>query len=437
MIFFIIYYNYYTGNYVTDTNKTASCQDDYDPNSLDVTLAKEKIRQMLSTVTETETVTIREALYRTLAEDVLSSINVPAYTNSAMDGYAISSDDLVNTKTFSIAGTAFAGKPYTGSILPGQCIRIMTGAPICAGIDTVIMQEHVDIFDKQITLSDAYSSIHKAGQNIREKGEDLKQGSPAIKAGRRLSASDVGLLASLGISEVKIKRKLRIAILSTGDELRDLGEPLNEGQIYDSNRYTIYSMLNRPGIDIIDYGIVKDDPHLIRSAFQTASESADIIITSGGVSVGDADYVKQTLEELGTVNFWKIAMKPGRPLAVGKIKNAYFFGLPGNPVSAMVTFYQFLQPAIRQIMGQEQIENPSIQMKCISSLKKRPGRVEFQRGKIMTDENGLKVVKSTGNQGSHVLSSMSEANCFIILPMETGNVEADSLVEVQPFDGLI
>jgi len=418
---------------VSNSKQTTTCQDEYDPNSLDVIEARKRIKQMLTTATETENIAIREALDRTLAEDVLSSINVPAYTNSAMDGYAIAGDDIENIKLFSLVGTALAGKPYNNSVKSGECIRIMTGAPICKGVDTVIMQEHVEVNADQISLL----GTHKVGQNVREKGEDLAQGSPAIFAGRRLTPSDIGLLASLGISKVNVIRKIRVTILSTGDELKNVGEVLGEGQIYDSNRYTIYCMLHRIGVDITDLGIIKDNPEDIRTAFEHASKNADVIITSGGVSVGDADFVKQTLEELGTVNFWKIAMKPGRPLAVGQIKNAYFFGLPGNPVSAMVTFYQFIQPAIREIMGQTHFENPSIQLKCISKLKKRPGRIEFQRATIITSETGEKVVKTTGNQGSHVLSSMSEANCFIILPMESGNVEVNSLVEVQPFDGLL
>lgn len=417
---------------MTDSKNT-TCQDDFDPNSVNIIEAQKKIKSMLHAVSESETIMIRDALDRTLSTDVLSTIDVPAYTNSAMDGYAINGEDLEKMPSFTLVGIAYAGKPYNGSVKTGECIRIMTGAPVCEGIDTVIMQEHVTVDDKKITINGA----QKRGQNIREKGEDLKKGSPAIDAGRRLTASDIGLLSSLGIAKVSVKRKVRVAILSTGDELKDVDESLGAGQIYDSNRYTIYCMLLRLGVEIIDLGIIKDDPEDIKKAFEKAADSADVVITSGGVSVGDADYVKQTLEDLGTVNFWKIAMKPGRPLAVGQIKNAFFFGLPGNPVSAMVTFYQCVQPAIREIMGQTLVANPSVEMKCISKLKKRPGRVEFQRGVIITTDNGQKVVKSTGNQGSHVLSSMSEANCFIVLPMECGNVAENSVVEVQPFEGLI
>ncbi len=425
------------------SNTSASCQDDYDPNSLNVIEAQKRIKEMLTVVSESENIAIRDALDRTLAADVLSTISVPPYTNSAMDGYGINGDDLKNTTAFLQIGIAYAGKPYNGSVKSGECIRIMTGAPICDGVDTVIMQEHVtadankNTETKKITLVSDHISKQKAGQNVRQKGEDLAQGSPAILRGRRLTPSDIGLLASLGISEVSVKHKIRVALLSTGDELKNVGDFLGEGQIYDSNRYTIYCMLQRLGVEIIDLGIIADKQADIRAAFEKASHTADVIITSGGVSVGDADFVKQILAEMGSINFWKIAMKPGRPLAVGQISNAFLFGLPGNPVSAMVTFYQYIQPALREMMGQTRVENPSVQMKCVSTLKKRPGRVEFQRGTIFTDENGEKVVKSTGNQGSHVLSSMSEANCFVILPMDSGNVAENSFVEVQPFEGLL
>lgn len=424
-----------------NTSQTPTCQDDYDPNSLDVIEAQKRIKKMLRVVAESEKIAIRDALDRTLASDVVSTISVPPYTNSAMDGYAICGDDLEKTNTFLQVGIAYAGKPYNGSVKSGECIRIMTGAPICDGVDTVIMQEHIIIKEtndgNEITLTEAKISSQKTGQNVRQQGEDLAQGSPAILAGRRLTPSDIGLLASLGIAQVSVKRNIRVALLSTGDELKNVDETLGEGQIFDSNRYTIYCMLQRLGVEVIDLGIIKDNQTDIRAAFSEASQKADVIITSGGVSVGDADFVKQILEEMGSVNFWKIAMKPGRPLAVGQIGKAFFFGLPGNPVSAMVTFYQYIQPAIREMMGQTHVENPSVQMKCVSTLKKRPGRVEFQRGTIFTDENGEKVVKSTGNQGSHVLSSMSGANCFIILPMDSGNVAINAFVEVQPFEGLL
>jgi len=416
------------------TNKN-NCQDDYDPNSLSVDQALARIKEQVIPLTSYEQVAIRDGLGRILAKDVLSTINVPAFTNSAMDGYAIRHKDIQSDCSTSLAviGTAYAGKTYMGSISKGECIRIMTGAPIPNDVDTVVIQEHVTRKSDNIILE----SGHKKGQNIRLFGEDLKIGAVALAKGEKLKAADIGLIASLGIAEVSVCRNIRVAFFSTGDELRSIGEPLEEGQIYDSNRYTVFSMLKSFGIEILDMGIIKDNPESIRLAFETAGRNADVLITTGGVSVGDADYIKQTLEALGEVNFWKIAMKPGRPLAVGSLGDTLFFGLPGNPVSAMVTFYQFVQPALRQLLGQKQISNTTIQLKCVSALKKRPGRVDFQRGIIFTSETGEYRVKTTGNQGSHVLSSMCQANCFIVLPQDSGNIDAGSLVQVQPFEGLM
>jgi len=418
---------------VSTKDKEATCQDDYDPNSLNASEAHKRISDILPVISDSETVKIRDALNRTLIKDILSTIDVPAYTNSAMDGFGVRGIDLKTTKEFTKVGVALAGKPFAGQVNANECVRIMTGAVIPDGVDTVIMQEHTSNQDSFIKIV----GDHKIGQNVRQRGEDLSKGAAAVHAGRKLSASDIGLFASLGIANVEVVRKLRVAFLSTGDELKNVEETLEAGQIYDSNRYTIYCMLQNLGVEAIDLGIIPDDPNKIRDAFEEASEIADVIITSGGVSVGDADYVKLILEEIGQVNFWKIAMKPGRPLAVGTIRNAIFFGLPGNPVSAMVTFYQYIQPALRKMMGQSIVETPSVRMKCISSLKKRPGRIEYQRGRITLNKNGEKVVESTGNQGSHVLSSMSNANCFIVLPMESGNISENSYVEVQPFEGLI
>ena len=407
-----------------------SCDDDYDPNSLNMDQAIEKIHAMLRPVESFEQLDIRQSLNRVLFEDIKSTINVPSHTNSAMDGYAIQFSE--QEKPLEVVGSAFAGKPFEGELQSGQAIRIMTGASMPSGADSVVMQEHVEREDNIIRLTKTL----KQGENVREKGEDLAIGESALTKGRLLQASDIGLLASMGISEVKVARKLRVAFFSTGDELKNVGETLEAGQIYDSNRYTIYAMLKNLGCEVVDMGIIPDNEEKIESAFKIASANADVLITSGGVSVGDADFVKLTLEKLGKVNFWKIAMKPGRPLAVGTLQNCYFFGLPGNPVSAMVTFYQFVRPALRFLMGQTQFENHFLQLKCISPLKKRPGRVEFQRGIYFQDENGQFVVKSTGNQGSHVLSSMSKANCFIILDQDQGKVEAGSLVKVQTFESL-
>jgi molybdopterin molybdotransferase len=358
-----------------------------------------------------------------------------------MDGYAVRGADLptVGKAQLTVIGTSLAGQPYTETIQAGQCARIFTGAVIPKGTDTVIMQEHVQRSGDVIIIG----AEHKTGQNVRPVGEDITIGQAVLKAGKLLSPADIGLLASLGIPEVKVFRRLRVAFFSTGDELCAVGEVPQPGQIYDSNRYTLYGMLTRLGVEIIDMGVVRDKPDEIENAFLSAANRNDAIITSGGVSVGDADYVTDTLRRLGEVNFWKVAMKPGKPLTFGKIQDlnslnsAVFFGLPGNPVSAMVTFYQFVQPALRRMMGQKQVTPTRVTVPCISPLKKRPGRMEFQRGILETDEQGRLVVRSTGKQGSGILSSMSQANCFIILPVECGNVAAGSEVLVEPFEGLV
>ncbi len=421
--------------HISPSNRAATCQDDFDPNSISVKEAHQRVSSMLTAVAEIETITIRHALNRTLASDVLSTVNVPPQTNSAMDGYALKFDDLIANKPsdLRIIGVAYAGKPFEGEISPGECIRIMTGAVIPESIDTVVMQENTEVNDNVLTVL----GQHKKGQNIRLYGEDLRRGEAALIKGTLLKPTDIGIVASLGIDSIQVYRRVKAAVFSTGDELKNIGEALEKGQIYDSNRYTLVNLLENLGIEITDMGILGDDPDVIQKAFLAAKNNFDILITSGGVSVGDADYVKQTLDSLGEVSFWKIAMKPGRPLAAGKLGNTLFFGLPGNPVSTTVTFYQIVQPALRQLMGQNETHIPTLRMKSLSKLKKRPGRVEFQRGIVTLDENGEHCVKSTGNQGSHVLSSMNNANCFIILDEDCGNVDEGSYVEIQPFRGII
>ncbi|MDH5178400.1 MAG: molybdopterin molybdotransferase MoeA, partial [Gammaproteobacteria bacterium] len=308
-----------------------------------------------------------------------------------------------------------------------------TGAQIPQGADTVIMQEQVQRTDDAITIGIG----HRQGQNVRYIGEDIQQGGSALQAGKKIGPAELGLLASLGIPEVTVKRKLRVAFFSTGDELRAIGEPLAEGQIYDSNRYTLYGMLTQLGVDLIDMGVIPDVRSEIENAFTTAASLADAVITSGGVSVGEADYVKETLDKLGEINFWKISMKPGKPLAFGKVNNAVFIGLPGNPVSVMATFYQFALPALRRMMGQQDIDPVIVKVPCKTMLKKQPGRTDFQRGVLSRNDKGELVVDGSGMQASHILSGMSHADCFIILPAESGNVEAGTLVDVQPFAGLL
>ncbi len=418
------------------TLQELSCADDYDPNSMPVPKARELIARFLSPIGTIERVSVRAALGRVLAADVISPVDVPSNDNSAMDGYALRHADLSagGKTTLKVTGSSFAGAPYKGKVGAGEAVRIMTGGVVPEGADTIVMQEHAEAKDGAVTVGGG----HKKGQNLRKAGEDLQRGQPALRRGQPLRPAEIGLVASLGIAEVAVYRRLRVAFFSTGDELVSIGSPLGEGQIYDSNRYTLYGMLVRMGFDIIDMGVVRDDPKMLEAAFREAAAVADVVITSGGVSVGEADFVKDLLNKLGEVVFWKIAMKPGRPLAYGKIGNAHFFGLPGNPVSVMVTFYQFVRDALLKLAGRDPIEPlPTFQVPCTSTLKKAPGRTEFQRGILSRDTAGNLSVKVTGEQGSGILRSMSEANCFIILPTEQGNVTPGTLVEVQVMEGVI
>jgi molybdopterin molybdotransferase len=416
--------------------RALSCADDYDPNSMPVAKAREVIARFLSPVTATERLNVRAALGRVLAEDVISPLNVPAHDNSAMDGYAVRFADLKGDGdvTLKVAGTAFAGAPFQGAVKTGECVRIMTGGVVPAGTDTIVMQEHVTAVQDRVTIG----PDHRKGQNLRRAGEDLKVGQVALKRGLPLRPAEIGLISSLGIGEVTVYRRLRVAFFSTGDELVSIGTQPREGQIYDSNRYTIHGMLTRLGCEVLDMGVVRDDPKLLEKAFHDAAAAADVVITSGGVSVGEADFVKALLDKLGEVVFWKIAMKPGRPLAYGKIGAAHFFGLPGNPVSVMVTFYQFVRDALLTLSGRDPVPPlPTFKVPCVSSLKKAPGRTEFQRGVLERDSHGTWSVRVTGEQGSGILRSMAEANCFIILPDAQGNVASGALVEVQLMEGVV
>jgi len=415
---------------------TISCADDYDPNSMPVQKAREVIARFLTPVTATERVNVRAGLGRVLAEDVISPLNVPAHDNSAMDGYAVRFTDLKSDGevTLKNAGTSFAGIPYKGTVGAGQCVRIMTGGVMPAGTDTIVMQEHAKADGDKITVGKG----HKKNQHLRLAGEDLATGQAALRRGVTLRAADVGLISSLGVGEVTVYRRLRVAFFSTGDELVSIGTQPKEGQIFDSNRYTIHAMLTRLGCEVMDMGVVRDDPALLEKAFKDAAAAADVVITSGGVSVGEADFVKVLLNKLGEVVFWKIAMKPGRPLAYGKIGAAHFFGLPGNPVSVMVTFYQFVRDALLKLSGCDPVPVvPTFKVPCTSTLKKAPGRTEFQRGILTQDAAGNWSVRVTGEQGSGILRSMSEANCFIILATDQGNVIPGTLVEVQVLEGII
>ena len=414
---------------------SSSCMDDYDPESITPDRAAEHIQSTIRPVAETETVPTMEALDRVLAVEARSEIDVPGHTNSAMDGYAVRGRDLPSDSpgAFALTGSSFAGHPYGGSVGAGECVRIMTGGVMPDAADTVVIQERVRI------LGDAEVEIpagEKPGQNVRAAGEDIAAGSVILESGHLIGPADLGLLASVGIAEVPVLRRLRVAFFSTGDELREVGEPLEDGHIYNSNRYTLSAMLRRLHVDALDLGVVRDDRDAVVQAFRDASAQADMVITSGGVSVGEADYVKDVLGELGDVNFWKVAIKPGRPLAFGRIGPAKFFGLPGNPVSVMVTFYQFVRPALLRMAGMAERPPLSLRVPVTSPLRKRQGRVEYQRGILHQAQDGSHTVTGTGAQGSGILTSMSRANCFIVLPMERANVKEGETVEVIPFSGI-
>jgi molybdopterin molybdotransferase len=414
--------------------QVVSCLDGYDPDALRVDKAAEAIRACLAPVTETERVPVRDALGRVLAQEIVPQINVPGHDNSAMDGYAVRSADLSSSQEILLIeiGSALAGRVFQGKLQKGECVRVMTGAVMPQGADTVVVQEVCRAEGDRVAIP----AGQKAGQNVRAAGEDLKAGVPVLHAGQPLRAAELGLIASLGIGEVLVKRRLRVAFFSTGDELTSIGTPLKEGQVYDSNRYTLHGMLTGLGVEIIDMGVVRDDPALLEAAFTKAAAGADAIITTGGVSVGEADFVKQLMEQLGEVLFWKIAMRPGRPMAFGKIGKAFLFGLPGNPVAVMVTFHQFVRDALLFLAGRtDSFEVPLLQAVSATDIRKVPGRTEYQRGVLHRDGGEWKV-RTTGQQGSGVLRSMSEANCFIVLEHERGKVAAGERVQVQLFEGL-
>ncbi|BEE12896.1 molybdopterin molybdenumtransferase MoeA [Aeromonas veronii] len=388
--------------------------------------------EQLACCCDSEQQPLPEALGRVLASDIASPLAVPPFDNSAMDGYAVRLSDLTAGTPLIMAGKAFAGQPYQGEWPAGHCVRIMTGAPVPPGTDAVVMQEETQADGDRIT----FLAQPEPGQNIRRAGSDIGKGACVLPAGTRLTPREMPLLASLGIATVPVRRPLKVAIFSTGDELKPVGTPLAHGDIYDSNRYGVRAMLARMGCDCLDLGIIPDDPAQLRAAFIRADEEADVLITTGGVSVGEADFTKQLLDELGEIGFWKLAIKPGKPFAFGRLPRAWFFGLPGNPVSAMVTFDQLVQPALAKLAGQR-FERP-LQLQAIAAepLKKSPGRLDFQRGVMSQGPNGLEV-RSTGSQDSAVFSSLSRANCYIVLERERGRVAAGETVTVEPFGGLL
>ena len=425
---------------MTRLQDIASCVAGYDPNALPVAQAQEFIARLVPRVDAIESVPIRSALGRVLARDVVSQINVPASDNSAMDGYALrGSDLLVDAPTaLELVGTGLAGDAFVGDVLAGQCLRIMTGAVMPAGLDTVVPQEFCSASEGKVTIP---PGVVQPGDNRRLAGEDLAAGEVALHEGRVLRPADIGMLASLGQAEVAVFRKLRVAFFSTGDELRSIGEPLAEGCVYDSNRYTMWAMLQRLGVDMLDMGVVRDDPAALEATFRRAAESADAVITSGGVSVGEADHTKRVMAALGDVLFWRIAMRPGRPMAIGQIRssghNAILFGLPGNPVAVMVTFYAFVRNALLAMSGATPQTLPMLRAASDKAIRKKPGRTEYQRGVVSRGDDGSWRVAITGSQGSGILRSMSEANGLVVLHHEQGSVAAGELVDVLPFDGLV
>ena len=421
---------------MTTLQQITSCMDAYDPEALAVDKARAVVRAFLTPVTTNERVALRAGLGRVLGEDIVSTLDVPAHDNSAMDGYALRHADLApDAETvLRLAGSAFAGRQFDGGVGKGECVRIMTGAVMPKGTDTVVMQE----LARAEGDGGRIPAGQKQGQNRRLAGEDLAAGKAVLQAGLPLGPAELGLLASLGLAEVTVRRRLRVAFFSTGDELCSVGTRLAEGEVYDSNRYTLYGMLSRLGCDIIDMGVVRDDPASLQRALKAAAADADAIITSGGVSVGEADFIRELLGKLGEVVFWKIAMKPGRPMAFGRIGTANFFGLPGNPVAVMVTFYQFVREALLALSGRsDDCTLPLLRVPCTAGIRKNPGRTEFQRGTLSRNDQEQWSVCPTGAQGSGVLRSMSEANCFIVLEHERGSVEPGDLVQVQLFDGLV
>ncbi|HPY40005.1 MAG TPA: molybdopterin molybdotransferase MoeA [Thiolinea sp.] len=398
---------------------------------LTVEQAQERILSSVQAITATESVSLLAGCSRILATDVYAGFDVPPHRNSSMDGYAFAQASLTKATSLKQVGIAWAGRPYLDQVELGKCVRIMTGACLPEGTDTVVMQENTRQQALQITLQ----TPTQLGENVRYPGDDFKQGELLLEAGRKLTAADLGLLASLGLTQVQVLRKPKIAICSTGDELRPLGSTLQAGDIYDTNRYTLHALLQALNVEVLDLGIIPDQPAAIEQAFLHASQQADVLITTGGVSVGDADFVTSTLQKLGEVNIWKIAMKPGKPLAQGKLGECLFFGLPGNPVSTMATFLIFVRPAILKLAGANTAQPITQLATTLTDLKKTPGRKDYQRGIYTLTSNGLQV-RSTGKQDSHLLRSMSQANCFIVLEREWGDMAAGSQVSILPFDQL-
>ncbi|EMA7643656.1 bifunctional molybdopterin-guanine dinucleotide biosynthesis adaptor protein MobB/molybdopterin molybdotransferase MoeA [Vibrio parahaemolyticus] len=413
--------------------KDAACCDTLSPAFLSVVQGQEKILSLVNTVSEIEACKIENAYGRVLAEDIISPVNVPQYTNSAMDGYAIRSDD-VDRDSYQIVAEVMAGHAYDQPLEVGQAVKIMTGAPTPLNGDTVVMREQAFQEGDKVTFNGANI---KAGQNVRQAGEDLAIGSDVFTAGTRLASPEMGMIASLGFGEANVFRKLKVAVFSTGDEVQAPGTEQKANSIYDSNRFTIMGMLEKLGCEILDFGILEDNEQLMIEALENASAQADVVMTSGGVSVGDADYIKLALDKLGQIDFWRINMRPGRPLAFGQINNKPFFGLPGNPVAVMVSFINFVEPALRKMQGEQGWKPLKVNAIATENLRSRQGRTEFSRGIYELDDTGRLTVRTTGKQGSGILRSMSEANCLIEISPAIDTVKAGESVTIIPLQGRI
>jgi len=414
----------------------------YDPHALSVNQVHAFLAELVQPVSadESQDAFLFAALGRVLAQDVVSPISVPAHNNSAMDGFAFDAAQLHTDQPLMlrVVGTALAGKAWQGKVNAGECLKIMTGAILPDNLDTVVPQEFCQVVaSHDVTTITIPPNILKAGDNRRLMGEDLMQGQAALQAGQHLTPAALGLVASLGLPDVRVHRRLRVAYFSTGDEVLSLGEAPREGAVFDSNRYTVFGLLTRMGCEVMDMGVVRDDPVLLEAAFAKAALEADAIITSGGVSVGEADFTKAMMKKLGDVAFWKIAMRPGRPMAVGRIGKSVLFGLPGNPVAVMVTFLAFVRPALLRMMGSTAQPAPLLRAKSLEPLRKKAGRTEYQRGFVSSAADGTLHVRTTGNQGSGVLSSMVQGNGLIVLHHAQGNVAVGDEVDVMMFEGAI
>jgi len=421
-------------------DEIAAALQGYDPKALSADQVNAFLHELVEPVAQAESVGVMDALGRVLATDLISPISVPAHDNSAMDGYAFRGSDLKaqQNTTLTVVGQTFAGEAFVGCVQPGQCVQIMTGAVMPTGLDTVVPIEMVQVSGNSVTVP---AGCVQTGDNRRFMGEDLMQGEPALRKGDLIGPAAMGLIASLGISHISMLRRIKVAYFSTGNEILSLGDAPRSGAVYDSNRYTVFGLLTRMGVQVMDMGVIPDDPLALEAAFINAAEEADAIITSGGVSMGEADHTKAMMRRLGDVEFWRIAMRPGRPMAVGRMRDgksrAVLFGLPGNPVAVMVTFLAFVRPALQRMMGAHVSQPIYLQAQSTEAMRKKPGRTEYQRGIVERSNQGALTVRTTGNQGSGVLSSMAQANGLIVLHHHQGNVAVGDVVDVMMFDGVI